>query len=230
MQEYLCRLRSDPGEIDRLVEALVVPVTEFFRDAWVFAELSNRVVPWLVMHNDIIRAWVVGTATGEEAYSVAMVLAQGAAQHSGIGFEVIASDIDRRSVEFARAGVYPPDAVATIPAELRQRYVRLETDGARIAEGIRQRIRFAEHDLVGTQLAPRESIVAAFDLVLCRNVLLYFDDSLRTIAAERLAAVTEPDGVLVLGTSESLPPRIAADFEPFPDVVAGACIYRRRGR
>lgn len=228
LEAYASLLSAEPAEVDRLVEALVVPFTDFFRDAWVFAELAERVFPALAARRGVVRAWVAGAATGEEAYSIAMLLAHVAAQNTGSGFEVIASDIDRRSIEFARAGVYPAAAAQAIPAELRRRYVRIEGETARISESIRQRIRFAEHDLVGAQLAPREAIVASFDLVLCRNVLLYFEDSLRLSAAERLAAVLEADGALVLGTSEALPPKIAADFEPYPGVAASSGIYRRR--
>jgi len=103
---YHARLTAERDEVDRLLESLVVPVTEFFRDGWVFRELAERVLPTLPAARGILRAWVVGTATGEEAYTVAMLLAEAAARHRGRGFEVLASDLDQRSLEVARRGLY----------------------------------------------------------------------------------------------------------------------------
>jgi chemotaxis methyl-accepting protein methylase len=216
-------------ELDRLVETLVVPVTGFFRDAWAFRELADHVLPQLAARRPLLRAWVAGAATGEEAYTLAMLLAEASARQSGGGFEVIASDLDRPSLEVARAAVYPDKAVQGLPAELRARYLRKDGSMVRVAEAIRGRVQFAEHDLVGTRLAPREAIVAAFDVVLCRNVLLYFDQPLRAKAVARLAAVLEPSGALMVGGFETLPAASDQAFQPYPGVSAGAGIFMRRG-
>lgn len=225
---YRERLGKDPAEMERLVAALLVPVTGFFRDAWVFNELARHVLPALLDRKNFLQAWVVGAATGEEAYTLAMLLTHVSGQRRGMGFEVVASDIDRRALEVARAGVYAAAATADIPVEMRERYVRIEGPRATIAPSVRNRVRFAEHDLNGPHLAPAEAIVASFDLVLCRNVLLYFEDSLRATAVERFAALLEPHGALVIGTSESLPARAASLFEPSAGIAAGAGIFRRR--
>jgi chemotaxis protein methyltransferase CheR len=125
--------------------------------------------------------------------------------------------------------VYPDKAVQGLPAELRARYLRKDGSMVRVAEAIRGRVQFAEHDLVGTRLAPREAIVAAFDVVLCRNVLLYFDQPLRAKAVARLAAVLEPSGALMVGGFETLPAASDQAFQPYPGVSAGAGIFMRRG-
>src|SRR6266849_4535409 len=125
---YHARLIAEREEIDRLVESLVVPVTEFFRDGWVFRELAETVLPTLPAANGILRAWVVGTATGEEAYTVAMLLAEAAARQRGRGFEVLASDLDQRS----------------------------EGPGCwRVVDSIRGRVHFAQHDLTIGCTSPR---------------------------------------------------------------------------
>ncbi|MFL5309522.1 MAG: CheR family methyltransferase [Myxococcales bacterium] len=227
---YYARLMAERDEVDRLVESLVVPVTEFFRDGWVFRELADRVLPALPVSSGTLRAWVVGTATGEEAYTVAMLLAEAAARERGRGFEVLASDLDQRSLAVASAGLYPSAAVQAVPPGLRERYLRTEGSGFRIMDSIRGRVHFAQHDLMGPRLAPKEAIVAAFDLVCCRNVLLYFDASLRAKAVERLAAVVEPGGALVIGPAEALPPDPRGHFVPFPGVRPGARVFRRASR
>jgi len=228
---YHARLIAEPEEIDRLVESLVVPVTEFFRDSQVFRELAESVLPTLPAASGILRAWVVGTATGEEAYTVAMLLAEAAARQRGRGFEVLASDLDQRSLEVARKGLYSDAAVRAVPPDLRKLYLRSEgPDSWRVVEPIRGRVHFAQHDLMGARLAPREAIVAAFDLVFCRNVLLYFDASLRAKAVDRLAAVLEPGGALVIGVTEALPEDATSQFTTYPGVRPGARVFRRASR
>jgi two-component system, chemotaxis family, CheB/CheR fusion protein len=225
---YHARLIAEREEIDRLVESLVVPVTEFFRDGWVFRELTESVLPALPAASGVLRAWVVGTATGEEAYTLAMILAEAAARQRGRGFEVLASDLDQRSLEVARRGLYSDAAVQAVPPDLRKLYLRSEgSDGWRVVEPIRGRVHFAQHDLMGARLAPREAIVAAFHVVFCRNVLLYFDASLRAKAVDRLAAVLEPGGALVIGVTEALPEDSTSQFTPYPGVRPGAGVFRR---
>jgi two-component system CheB/CheR fusion protein len=227
LDEYEERLVKERDEIDRLVEALVVPVTAFFRDPAVFRAVADRVLPQLIADRGLVRAWVVGAASGEEAYTMAILLAEASSQQRGAGFELIATDLDRASLEVGRAGWYPEKAVQTIPEELRARYFRQERDGHRLSEIIRGRVRFAEHDLVGAHLAPPEAIVASFDIVLCRNVLLYFDPPLRAQASSRLSAVVEPGGALVLGGSEALPDAASAAFRCWPDLSPAAGIFKR---
>ena len=222
---YRAYLHGARDEVDRLIETLVVPVTEFFRDERAFQQLAERVLPRLLGRNPVVQAWVVGTATGEEAYTLAILLAEASSRRDGAQFQVIASDVDDRSLEAARSGSYPRKAAARVPPELFDRYFRATV---RVADTIRERIRFARHDLVGHRLAPEEAVVASFDLVLCRNVLLYFDESLRTKALARLAAVLEPGGPLMIGPSESLPRGARSAFSDFPGVPTGCGIFIRR--
>jgi len=225
---YCAYLREARDEVDRLIEALVVPVTEFFRDERAFEQLAEHVLPRLLGRNPLLQAWVVGTATGEEAYTLAILLAEASGRRDGAHVYVIASDVDDRSLEVARTGAYPRKATARVPPELFDRYFRAEGSTVRVADSIRDRIRFARHDFVGLRLAPEEAVVASFDLVLCRNVLLYFDESLRTKALSRLAAVVEPGGALMIGPSESLPRGARPAFSDFPGIPSGCGIFIRR--
>jgi two-component system CheB/CheR fusion protein len=227
---YLSLVSSDRGEFDRLVEALVIPFTGFFRDPHVFRKLAAEVLPALTGGKSHVRAWVVGAASGEEAYTVAFLLAETAGQKRGVSFEVIASDLDERSVAVGREGLYPEPALEAVPPDFRARYFRREAGGMRVVDSIRGRVRFAQHDLMGTQLAPSEAVVASFEAVFCRNVLMYFDASLRVKALQRLAAVLEPQGALVLGVSESLPEGLAAQLEEHPAIGPGFGVFQRRNR
>ena len=227
--EYRLRLTTDPEEVGHLVAALVVPVTGFFRDPAVFEALDRTVLPDLARGaraRGLLRAWVAGAATGEEAWSVAMLMAE--VCRDGPGFEVIASDIDARSIVAAGAARYPQEAAAMVPAPLRERYLTIEGAETAIAEPLRRRVHFGQHDVMGHQLAPLEAIVASFDLVCFRNVLIYFDLRLQRKALERLLSELEPGGALVLGAVETLPLALESALEPYPGIAPALRIFRRK--
>jgi two-component system CheB/CheR fusion protein len=227
LDEYGRRLEEDPTEMDQLLRALLVPFTGFFRDVEVFEALRLAVIPRLAALLDPslpLRAWAAGVATGEEAWSLAMLLADGCASGPPWRFEVIGTDLDAQALAAAEQGRYPEESLATIPSPFARRFVE---QGA-ISPALRPAVRFATHDLVGRVLAPREAIVASFSLVLARNVLIYFDRRLQLKALDRLAAVIEPGGALVLGDAETLPAALADRFVPFPGVAARLRVYQRR--
>lgn len=223
---YLAFLEGREDELGRLLEALLVRVTSFFRDPPAFEALRDRVVPELAaaaLGREVpIRAWVVGAATGEEAYSLAMLLEDGLA---GRDFEVLGSDVDAPAVEIAAEGRFPCAAAAAVPEALAARFLDPAPDGMRVKERLKRRVRFALHDVVGPRHAPREAIVASFDLILCRNLLIYFTRRLQERALERLAGALVPWGVLVLGPAESLPEGAERRFRAIDENLN---IYRRR--
>lgn len=228
---YADRLESDPAELDRLVEALLVCVTGFFRDPPVFDALRHRVLPEILgsrSSQEPCRAWVIGTATGEEAYTIAMLLASEMAARGSTSFEVLASDRAPKPLQIARRGFYPVEAIATVPAEFTESFFVPAPGGMRVADLLRERIRFAEHDIASPRLAPKEAIIATFDMVLCRNVLLYMNSRLRSKVAERLATVLRPGGALVLGHAEMLPEVVCRCLEPYPGLDPDLKIFRQK--
>lgn len=224
-QAYLATLRQDADEAARLAETILVSHTSFFRDPPVFEALARRVVPALVAGGELLRAWVVGAATGEEAFSVAIVL------HEALGaferFEVLATDVDDGVLAFAREARYPGARLEALSSERRERYFRTRgADDFEVVPELRSRVRFVRHDVVGPTLAPGEAILARFHLVCCRNVLLWFDPRLRSKAVERLKAVLTVGGALVLGHAERLPPA-TTDLRPAPGVDSSLRIWVR---
>jgi two-component system CheB/CheR fusion protein len=221
--EYRDRLAADPEEADRLIRAVRVAFTGFFRDGPVFQALRQVVAPALFRRGSPVRAWCAGVATGQEAWSLAMVLAEAAARHDQSPFEVIATDLDEEALAVARRARYQPPLLQAIPADLRSRFV---VDGV-MAPLLRQRVRFARHDLVGPRLAPPEAVLASFDLILVRNVLIHFDRRLQTKALDRLAGMLEPGGALVLGEVEVLPDSLATRLQPFAGLERVVRIFER---
>ena len=220
--DYAALVERDPVEYDRLVDSLLIKVTEFFRDGRMWDHLRSTVLPALVAEarNEAreLRIWSAGCSTGEEAYSVAIAAAE-ATRSGGPGPEirVFATDVDRTAIDFARRGVYPPGALRGLPAPLRGRYFKRSAAGFEVIRQVRSRMVFGEHDLSARVPFPR------IDLLLCRNVLIYFTVPLQRVALETFAYSLRPDGRLVLGMAET----VAALPGPYAEDHGRLRIYRR---
>ncbi|MGC4118647.1 MAG: CheR family methyltransferase [Myxococcales bacterium] len=184
-----------PGGWDELIDAVTVGLTWFFRDAAQFARIGSLLRgAWPV--RQAVRVWVAGCSTGEDAYSVAMLAAE--VQRRIV---VLATDLSAASLDHARRGVYASAALRELPAGLRERFFTGPPDGsASIESGLRRAVRFERHSLLDAP--PRPEPGRAWDLVLCRNVLIYFrPDRARQVLLE-LAGVVAPGGWLFLGAGE----------------------------
>jgi two-component system CheB/CheR fusion protein len=203
VSEYLVFLDVTPGEISRLVRSLLVPVTSFFRDPSMWAALA-----WLVERRSqevpetrMLRFWSAGSATGEEAYSLAMLCADVFGQAGAVRrVRIFGTDVDRTSVEIARRGIFPARALQAVPSTLRQRYFeRRARDGSfRFHPDLRRMLVFGEHDLLV------DPPLSRIDVVLCRNVLLYLDPRARAYVLERFHFALDRAGLLVVGERELL--------------------------
>jgi chemotaxis protein methyltransferase CheR len=211
--EYLQRLRSDPWECDRLIEAILIKVSSFFRDPLVFELLAHRVLPLIIErhrreHTRQIRVWSAGCSSGEEAYSVAILLAQ-ALEDEGFPWHpsICATDISTEALAAAQTGRYRLESLETTQLGILDRFFRPTADGFEVIPEIRRMVHFSRDDLTSRpSLAPADSVFGSFDLVLCRNVLIYFSLKLQKRVQDKLYRALNPGGYLVLGMSEALPP------------------------
>jgi chemotaxis methyl-accepting protein methylase len=196
LDAYLARLASDPDEPEALLAQLTIKVSSFFRDDAAFRALAEVAVPALRVRADgaPLRAWSAGCARGEEAFSLAMLLADGARAP----WSVLGTDLDARAVSMARSGAYASGAAAAVPPALRGAWLEPAAGGWRVGEPLARHVRFARHDLAaGARADP-----GAFELVACRNVLIYFDVPLQRRVLALLLDHLAPGGFLLLGTSE----------------------------
>jgi two-component system CheB/CheR fusion protein len=220
--DYAKQLDRDPEEYAKLISSLLIKVTEFFRDPKVFEHLRTETLPALLEdargEGRPLRVWSAGCSTGEEAYSLAIVLAEAiGGDASPLDVRVFATDIDGGAVAFARRGLYPPAALQKVPAALRERYFSRSDGGFEVVKSVRSLMTFGEHDLGARAPFPR------IDLILCRNVLIYFTQPMQRAALETFSFSLRDDGRLVLGPSES----VAAMPGPFVEDHARLRIYRR---
>ncbi len=205
LPEYVRYVHRHTEERQRLVASFLINVTEFFRDPELFDNLKTHVLPELIAEaqkrNAELRLWSAGCATGEEAYSLAMLVAELLREEDiELGVRIFATDLDSAAVAFARQGIYPARALAGVPDELVQRYFTQRDGEYEVKKPLRSLLVFGEHDL--GQRAPFPRI----DLILCRNVLIYFTAVLQRRALQLFAFSLRPGGYLVLGKSESVSP------------------------
>ena len=210
--EYQALLDSDPDEYDLLLDALTINVSKFFRNAEIWKNIDELVIPRLFEGpRRERRVWSAGSAGGEEAYSVS-ILAHEWARRAGHETEleelrIIGTDIDRRSVAAAARAEYPELALSETPAELRERWFSPGPVHRLHAEATRN-VSFELRDLISGE--PERDL----SLILCRNVIIYFDREIQERLFERFYDALLPGGFLVLGKVETLFGRARAGFRP----------------
>ncbi len=211
---YFARLRGDVrGEVEQFINAFTVNETYFYREDHQLQCLTTDLLRERTAtkpRSQSIRIWSVPCSTGEEPYSIAMWLLENWPQVDAWDVEIVGSDIDTRALEAAREGVYGRRALMRLSPELVARYFApVEAERWRIIDDLRQSVRFAPVNLV----EPAETRgFGQFDVIFCRNVLIYFDDASRRVAAENLYETLAPGGYICLGHSESMS-RISPLFE-----------------
>jgi two-component system CheB/CheR fusion protein len=224
LRDYVGYLADHPEEYQRLTSSFLIKVTEFFRDGDLFTYLRDEVLPQVIEEargrGMEIRIWSAGTATGEEAYSVAMLVVDALGDElPTFNVRIFATDVDPDAIAFARRGTYPAAALEGVPASLVERHFDRVRDQYEIKKQVRAITVFGQHDL--GQRAPFPRI----DLVLCRNVLIYLTTELQRRALQLFAFSLRDHGYLVLGKAESTTPLAQHFVLEHPRLK----VYRRQG-
>jgi chemotaxis protein methyltransferase CheR len=199
--EYLKTLQSNQQEPSQLLDRLTIHVTEFFRDPGVYKAVQEKILPNILKNTERkIKVWCAGCSTGEEPYSLADILAESVSSKSGGSFEIFATDIDPKSISAAERGEYSRESLIKIPKGRMTRWFR--SDGAKVSVSfeLKNKIRFRVHDLLGKWMPA----VSHFDLVFCRNLLIYLTGNQQQKIYEQFSSVLTPGGYLVLGLTETL--------------------------
>ncbi len=221
LEDYQSRLQEDAEELNALYKDLLIGVTRFFRDRSAFETVENVVVPDLIRKSDRdeeIRIWVAGCATGEEAYSLAMIFHEHLEKaHRPPNVKIFATDVHHGSLEIASAGVYGAEALADVTPTRLRRYFDHRRDGYHVIPDLRQMTVFATHNV--TNDAPFTKL----DLITCRNLLIYFQTAAQRKALSLFHFGLKTGGYLFLGPSET-PGELHDEFE---DIDAHWKIYRK---
>ncbi|HEX3001208.1 MAG TPA: chemotaxis protein CheB, partial [Methanoregula sp.] len=205
IQTYVRYLQENPRELDLLFKELLIGVTSFFRDPVVWEKLKETILPDLIekcSDGRTLRAWVAGCSTGEEAYSLAIVIREAMEQvkpNARITLQIYATDLDKDAIDRARSGVFPPNIVADVSSERLSRYFTKEDNGGyRIAKEIREAVVFAPQNLI------MDPPFTKLDILSCRNLLIYLEPELQKKLIPLFHYALNPGGILILGNAETV--------------------------
>ncbi len=222
IQEYSHLLQKNADEAVALFKELLIGVTGFFRDSDCFEKLRTAIIPEILKGNDgrhTIRVWVPGVATGEEAYSIAMLLAESRDEYQvDAQIQIFATDLNNDAIEFARAGRYPAGIAPDVGTERLKRYFTREGDYYRVKRDIRELIVFAVHNLI------KDPPFTKMDLISCRNLLIYLKNDMQKKVLPLFHYSLRRNGYLHLGTSET----IGTFSHLFATVDSKCRVFRRR--
>ncbi len=212
VNEYLTFLEKNPDELDKLTEWMTIKVSEFFRNPLVFEYLAEIILPELIKmkldsNEKTLRVWSAGCATGEEPYSIAILLHNIIKkEYPNFNISIIATDIDEKALQKAREGVYQSSAIKNIKYQHITDFFIISGNNFTLSPQIKEKVLFSKFDLLNKHTyAPPESMFGDFDIVLCRNVLIYFKEKQQEIIYNKIIGSLVVNGYLVLGEAETLP-------------------------
>jgi chemotaxis protein methyltransferase CheR len=207
---YLSCLRQNADELDRLIDVVTINVSRFFRDTLTFELIADRILPAMVREktkarDHSLRVWSAGCAKGEEPYSLAILIHE-LLEKEGVAMNLhlFATDIDCRALADAGKALYPQSSVENIKYRLLTKYFTPAGTSFRLMPEIKKRVTFSLYDMLDkTRAVPPESVFGNFDLVLCRNLLIYFNPEYQETIFEKLYHSLANHGYLILGDAEA---------------------------
>lgn len=234
IESYLEHLSQDRGEADELARSLRVTYSEFFRNPLSFAFLRQLILPTLldrlrIKGKNEIRVWSSGCATGQEAWSVAILLDEiSQTQGASLPFRIFATDSSEANLAIASAGVYNVESMGNVSLRHLNHYFFNQGESFLITQQIRDRVDFSHYDLLDYEIGcPSASIYGDFDLVLCCNVMLYYCAKARSFILNKLWRCLMSGGYLIIGDAER---QIVEGFAGFRAVTPHAAVFQKRGR
>ena len=220
LKTYRMMIESDPKELEALYKDLLIGVTSFFRDPDAFAKLESLVFPTFLDRdpNEPIRIWNAGCASGEEVYSILIMLLEFLASNNvSTTVKVFATDLHRDSLDSASAGIYSAETLQSVPKNLISKYFKKVTGGFEVRRRLREMVVFARHNLI------EDAPFTRMDLVVCRNLLIYLNKEAQTQVFGLFGYALKKKGHLFLGTSENLP----EDAKSFVQVETASRLYKK---
>ena len=223
VQNYIRFLQENPAELDTLFKELLIGVTSFFRDPAVWQVLRDEMLPQLfdeIPDGYVLRAWVPGCSTGEEAYSLAIVFKEAMANlnnHKHLSLQIFATDLDHDAIEIARRGYFHNNIVADVSAERLMKFFTIEGDGFMVNTLIREMVVFAPQNVI------KDPPFTKLDLLTCRNMLIYMEPELQKKLMALFNYSLNQGGIMVLGTAETL----GRSVEGFEEIDQRLKIFKR---
>lgn len=208
--DYLQYLKNTPDELDKLIDNFMINVSHFFRDPLCFEFVAKCILPNIIdakikEKENTLRIWSAGCSKGEEAYSIAIMLKEYIEREKiKLNIDLFATDFDAGAINTANRGIYAAESMKEVKLGFVDKYFTATDGKYTVNPGLKTMIRFSVYDLLDKHsYAPSESIFGDFDLVLCRNVLIYFNQEFQEIIFSKLLKSMKPKGILMLGETEA---------------------------
>ncbi|MGD9910409.1 MAG: protein-glutamate O-methyltransferase CheR [Candidatus Izemoplasmatales bacterium] len=207
VNEYETELLYNQEEVKDFIDALQIPFTFFFRNPLSFEILSSQIIPSLfskVKNGKEIRVWSVGCSTGQEAYSLAILFEEAARRfNKPIPYRIFASDISEESIEKAKSGLYNESEIGNLRYDYIKRYFMIEMSEYSVKPFLREKIYFGFYNLLNeNKMGPDDSIFASFDIVMCSNLLYYYNESIQEKMISKLLYTLNPGGYFLTSDTE----------------------------
>ncbi len=227
LKSYIELLRNNPEEFNKLIDALTVNVTEFFRNTETFAALETDIVPKILQNKetdsrDIIKVWSAGSSSGEETYTLAILFLE-ALRKAGKKYDlmVYGTDIDRKSIIKSKSGIYESNKVSGIRKDLLDRYFEEHGNEYRIKPFVKEHVKFSYLDLTSDFVQN----LATYELILCRNVTIYFTMDVKRSLFMKFCQMLRKDGYLITGKNEAITGKVVDYLE---NVNLSERIYKKK--
>jgi chemotaxis methyl-accepting protein methylase len=209
MSGYYLYIKNNNEELEKLTDSLTIKVSRFFRNSMTFNYLYDQVLPLNIrvkssLENQEYRIWVAGCATGEEAYSIAILLNELLEKEKiNIPIYIFATDINKNTLKAAKQGVYSEESIKNVRFFLFRKYFKQKKESFHLNNKIKKMVSFSIYDLLDKKSnTPPESIFGGFDMVFCRNVLIYYNPEYQEIIFSKLFNSLNTGGSLILGKAE----------------------------
>lgn len=209
LDDYLEYLNRHPDELDNLIDVFTINVSRFFRNSLSFEYIKKIIIPDVFLSkakekNDDLRIWSAGCSFGEEPYSMAIIIDEFLKKEKAtIKLKIFATDIDKKALNEAAAGSYSFNSIEKVKYGILEKYFRKKDGQFKIDPEIKKLVQFSFHDLLDkARFVPPDSIFGGFDIVLCRNVLIYFEPDFQKIIFDKLSRSLNHNGYLILGEAE----------------------------
>ncbi|MGE7759454.1 CheR family methyltransferase [Peribacillus sp. NPDC097895] len=194
-REYYKDIQTSPGVLNEFLDRMTINVSEFYRNVKRWEVLEGKILPRLLGSNKKLKIWSAACSTGEEPYTIAMILSNLVPLNQ---IEILATDLDENVLARAKLGIYPERSLNEVPEEMKRKYLKKEEGFYRVDDAIKKRVTFKKHNLLADRFEQ------GFDLVVCRNVLIYFTEEAKSLLYDKFSTSLKSGGVFFVGSTEQI--------------------------
>ncbi|MCH1624750.1 CheR family methyltransferase [Ferdinandcohnia quinoae] len=193
--EYYNAIENDPKLLHEFLDRMTINVSEFYRNGKRWEVLENKILPKLLEKNKTLKVWSAACSTGEEPYTIAMILSKLVPLQQ---ISILATDIDDNVIARAKMGVYPERSLQEVPPDIKKRYFSTEGGFYKVSDEIKRTVTFKKQNLLADRFDSN------FDLIVCRNVLIYFTEDAKDLLYKKFSAALKQDGIFFVGSTEQI--------------------------